>query len=143
MSPMANFKSRIMSKTIKYILIGAFVLGVIALFIFNDNLSMGAIIAGIAGLFATIKSRLINAEPLSERIEAIETEHGVKRQEWDQVKEEYNSKFRAIKARMDYLDYRSAKISEQINDLDAAELDAIESNNNLSDEEILERLRNF
>jgi hypothetical protein len=119
------------------------VLGIIALFVFSDKVSLGPIIAGIAGLFATIKSRLIHAEPLSERVEAIESEHGIKRQEWNQVKEEYDSKFKAIKARMDYLDYRSAKISDQIGDLDEAERKAIEANNDLTDDEILERLNNL
>jgi hypothetical protein len=79
----------------------------------------------------------------SERVEAIESEHGIKRQEWNQVKEEYDSKFKAIKARMDYLDYRSAKISDQIGDLDEAERKAIEANNDLTDDEILERLNNL
>lgn len=132
-----------MSKTVKYILLALVVLSVVALFVFNDNVSVGAIIAGVTAVFAAVKSRLIHNEPLSERIATIEGEHSIKRDEWNRTKDEYDSKFRAMKARMDYLDYKSKLISEQINDLDVAEQKVLEQNENLTDDEILERLNNL
>ncbi len=132
-----------MSKTIKYILIAVGILALIALFVFSDNVSLGAIIAGGAGLVAAVRARLLQNEPLAERVQLIEEEHGIKRAEWDAVKEEYDSKFKAIKARMDYLDYRSAKVAEQIKDLDEAEKKALQNNAQLTDDEILNRLNNL
>jgi len=132
-----------MSKTIKYILLAGVILAIVALFIFNENVSIGAIVAGVTALFAAIKSRLLRNDSLSESIATIENEHAIKRNEWDRTKEEYDSKFRAMKARMDYLDYRSKKIAAQIEDLDVAEQEALEVNERLSDEEILERLNNL
>jgi hypothetical protein len=80
---------------------------------------------------------------LKDRVEKIQEEHTLKREEWNRIKEEYDSKFRALKARMDYLDYRSAKISEEIGDLDTVEKQALQNNAKLTDEEILARLRNI
>lgn len=132
-----------MTKTVKFIILAAVILAVVALFVFNDNVSVGGVIAGVTALFAAIKSRIFNNEPLNERIATIEGEHSIKREEWNQTKEEYDSKFRAMKARMDYLDYRSKKISEQIEDLDDAEQEALKLNEQLTDEEILDRLNNL
>lgn len=132
-----------MSKTVKYILIALAILAIAALFLFSDKVSIGAIIAGGAGLFAAIKARLLQNDSLSEKVKLIEEEHGLKREEWNHIKEEYDSRFRAIKARMDYLDYRSAKIAEQISELDAAERKALQDNERLSDDEILNRLNNL
>jgi hypothetical protein len=132
-----------MSKTVKYILITVVILAIIALFVFSDKVSLGPIIAGAAGLFAAIKARLFGSGDLKERVEKIQEEHTLKREEWNRIKEEYDSKFRALKARMDYLDYRSAKISEEIGDLDTVEKQALQNNAKLTDEEILARLRNI
>lgn len=132
-----------MSKTAKYIILGLVVLSVVALFVFNENVSVGAVIAGITALIAAVKSRLVHNEPLSQRIDTIEGEHSVKREEWNRTKDEYDSRFRAMKARMDYLDYTSRKISEQISDLDVAEQKVLDTNSQLSDDEILERLNNL
>lgn len=132
-----------MSKTLKYIIIAVVILGLVALFIFSNKVNLGAIFAGLAGTWAAVKARLFNTESLQERVEQIQEEHGIKREEWNRIKEEYDSQFRAIKARMDYLDYRSAKISQEITDLDKAEQQALEGNAKLTDNEILERLRNL
>lgn len=132
-----------MSKTVKYILITVVILCLVALFIFNDKVNLGAIFAGLAGTWAAVKARLFNTEPLQERIEQIQEEHGMKRGEWNRIKEEYDSRFRAMKARMDYLDYRSAKITKEIDDLDEAEQQALQANAQLTDNEILERLKNL
>lgn len=132
-----------MSKTVKYIIIAVVVLALVALFVYNDKVNLGSIFAGIAGLYAAVKAKLFHTDPLKERIGQIQDEHAMKREEWNTIKEEYESKFRALKARMDYLDYRSAKLANEIADLDETERQALQKNANLTDEEILARLRNF
>ena len=132
-----------MGKTVKYIIIGAVILAIIALFIFNDNIEFGAIIAGITGFVAAIKSKLLKSTDVQEKLELVEQEHAIKRSDWENIKEEYDSKFNALKARMDYLDYRSAKLINEISELDDIERRALEENKNLTEAEILDRLRNL
>ncbi|QQS51892.1 MAG: hypothetical protein IPM71_03970 [Bacteroidota bacterium] len=132
-----------MSKTVKYILIIALILGAMSLLVFSDKIGLGSIVAGAAGFFAAVKAKLFQTEPLSQRIQSIESEHAVKRADWDQVKADFDNQFRAMKARMDYLDYRSAKLTEQISKLDESEREALKKNSNLSDAEILDRLNNL
>jgi len=135
-----------MSKTVKLIIWAVIILVIIALLVFSEQLrvQIGAIFAAVAGGFATLKSKLFKSgKTVEDQIADIEEEHAVKREEWQQMKDEYNSRYNALKARMDYLDYRSALISQEIKDLDEIEIQALERNRNLSDEEILRRLRDL
>ena len=79
---------------------------------------------------------------MEEEISTIETEHAAKRKNWALMKEEYDSKFNALKARMDYLDYKSATIAKQISSLDTAQKEALKKNSNLSDDDLLDWLKN-
>lgn len=124
----------------------AVILTIIVVLIFSEKLriEIGAIFAFIAGGFATLKSKLFKTSSnVDELIAEVEDEHAVKRQEWQNMKDEYDSKYNALKARMDYLDYKSALISQEISDLDEVEKNALERNHNLTEEEILSRLRNL
>ncbi|SNT28967.1 hypothetical protein SAMN05421640_3214 [Ekhidna lutea] len=136
-----------MSKSLKTIIIVALAVGVVILLVFKGESVgeyIGQIFAVLAGGFAAFKAKLFNSSKINveEEIEAIETEHATKRQNWELIREEYDSKFRAIKARMDYLDYKSATISKQLGNLDAAEKEALKKNTDLSDDELLDWLRN-
>lgn len=134
-----------MSKTLKYIFIGIIVLGVLFLlsyFIFTDG-TPGALIAGLAAGFAAFKSKAFNMKSLKEEISDIEGEHTTKRKEWDQIKDEYDSRFRALKARMDYLDYSSLRIREKIENLDEQEQQDLKALENKSIEEKLRLLTEF
>ncbi|WP_425391134.1 hypothetical protein [Ekhidna sp.] len=132
-----------MSKTIKTILIVAIILGVAVLLIFRSDL-IGQAIAALAGGFAAFKAKLFNSSKIDveAEIDEIETQHAAKRKDWQLIIDEYDSKFNALKARMDYLDYKSALISKQIVNLDTAEKEALKKNADLSDDELLDWLRN-
>jgi len=65
----------------------------------------------------------------------ITQQHETTRQSWDIIKQEYDSSINALKARMDYLDYRSAKISAQINDLKKEEKAKIDQFNQMNDQQ--------
>ncbi len=132
-----------MSKTILYIVIGVVLIGIIALFIFGKNVEFGSIIAAVATGFAVFKTKLFGSSSanVSEQIASVENDDILKRNEWKRIKDEYDSQFNAIKARMDYLDYKSARIALEINNLDAVEKKALEKNRNITDDEILEFLR--
>ncbi len=134
-----------MSKTVKYIIIGVVILGVLFLlsyFIFDGG-TPGGIIAGIAGGWAAFKSKIFSTKSLKEEIEEVEEEHAIKRDEWKRIKEEYNSRFQALKARMDYLDYRSAKISGQLGELDEEEKKKLEEIDNITLDERLRRINDI
>lgn len=131
-----------MSKTIKYIIIGLVVAAVLFLliyFVFSGG-TPGSLIAALTGGWAAFKSKAFSAKDLEEKIEGIETEHSVKRDEWQRIQEEYESKFKAMQARMDYLDYRSMKIREQIGNLDQQEKEQLKELDNMSLEEKLNLL---
>ncbi|WP_421765155.1 hypothetical protein [Ekhidna sp.] len=132
-----------MSKTLKTILIVAVILGVAVLLIFRSDL-IGQAFAALAGGFAAFKAKLFNSSKIDveEEISTIETEHAAKRKNWALMKEEYDSKFNALKARMDYLDYKSATIAKQISSLDTAQKEALKKNSNLSDDDLLDWLKN-
>jgi hypothetical protein len=130
----------------KYIIILIIVLAIVAVLIFNDHLgiNIGSIFAAVTGGFAAFRAKLFKNSPtLSEQISEVENEHAVKREEWTRLKEEYESKYAALKARMDYIDYKSAIITSEIKELDEFERKALQRNRQLSDEEILDRLRNL
>lgn len=131
-----------MSKSLKTIIIVVTVIGVVALVVFSDKINLGGIFATIAGGFAAFKAKLFNNSRtnVEEQMALVDEEHLVKRQEWDRIKDEYDSRFKAIQAKMEYIDYRTAKISQEIADLDQAEKTALSENRNLTEEEILDRL---
>ncbi|WP_420318588.1 hypothetical protein [Ekhidna sp.] len=132
-----------MNKTLKTILIVAVIIGVAVLLIFRSDL-IGQAIAALAGGFAAFKAKLFNSSKIDVEgeIEAIESEHESKRKNWQLIRDEYDSKFNALKARMDYLDYKSALISKQLGKLDVSEKEALKKNADLSDDELLDWLRN-
>ena len=135
-----------MNQNLKYILITIIILAVLSMFVFSESLGIeiGALFASIAGGFAAFKAKLLgNTSSVAEQIEKVENEHATKREEWQLLKNEFDSKYNALKARMDYLDYKSALISSEILELDEHEKAAIQNNHNLSEEEILQRLRNL
>lgn len=132
-----------MNKSLKTIIIVVVLVGVAVLLVFKSEY-IGQAFAALGGGFAAFKAKLFNSSKISveEDISAIETEHTLKRNHWELMKEEYDSKIEALKARMDYLDYKSASISKQIGDLTTAEKEALKRNASLSDEELLNWLRN-
>jgi len=134
-----------MSKTLKYILFGIVILAILGLlgYLAFSEKSPGSLIAGIVGIWAAIKSKVFNTKSLGEEIAEVEQEHALKREEWNRVKEEYDSQFRVFRARMDYLDLKSAKISEQISDLDEEEVKKLEEIKNMSREEKLKLFENL
>ena len=137
-----------MSKNVKYIILAVLLLALVFIIVFGEtvgvDIQLGSIMASIAAGFAAFKAKLFGPnQSVQEQIQTVETEHRKKRENWDLLKEEFDSKYNALKARMDYLDYKSALIAREIKDLDEVERQAIEDNHNLTDEEILERLRNF
>ncbi|UCD37377.1 MAG: hypothetical protein JSW54_11170 [Fidelibacterota bacterium] len=107
------------------------ILGLLGYVAFNG--APGALIGGLAGIWASFKSKLFGKSATE-----ITAEHVEKREEWARIKEEYDSNFRALKARMDYLDYRSAEISLQLKELDEEEQTRINKIRNLSREERVE-----
>ncbi|MGQ8334908.1 hypothetical protein ACUNWD_00030 [Sunxiuqinia sp. A32] len=109
-----------MEKNIKLIINGIIILTLIGLLIFVsfDVSGPGSLIGGLTILWATIKSKIFGIKSSEERIDQIKSEHQQKREDWQKVKEEYESRFRSLKAQMEYLDYKSALVAEKINNLD-------------------------
>ncbi|MEO9869085.1 hypothetical protein [Ekhidna sp.] len=120
-----------MSKSLKTIIVLVIIAGVIVLLIFREDL-VGQAFAALAGGVAIFKSKFFNSSKttLEEEIGSIDLEHTKKRNDWEIIKEEYDNKFHAMKARIDYLDYRSAKIAKELKDLDVVERRALERNRN-------------
>ena len=128
-----------MGKTILYVIIGIIVLGIIAfvvmMFVAGDG-TPGSIIAVLAGIWASFKAKLFNFK--GQGIEAITQQHDERQQDWANTKMEYDSKIKAMQARMDFLEYKSAKTSLQINDLkkeEIAKIGAIDKMN--ADEKVI------
>lgn len=132
-----------MSKSLKTIIIVVLIVGVVVLLIFRGDL-IGQAFAAVAGGLAAFKAKLFSSSKINveEEIATIESEHTAKRKNWALMKEEYDSKFNALKARMDYLDYKSATIAKQISSLDTAQKEALKKNSNLSDDDLLDWLKN-
>jgi len=110
-----------MNKNIIYILIGIVVVVLIYLFVFRYPDFIASLVASFAGIWATFKSKFFDLRPLKERIQSIKDEHAKKREEWEHIREEYDSQYRALKARMDYLDHKSLLVYEKMNLLDKNE----------------------
>lgn len=124
-----------MSKTLKTILIIVaivVVLGFVVYLFFGDSKLLGGLIAMVTTAWASFKAKLFSPSKTEQEITA---EHETTRRNWDLLKSEYDSRINALKARMDYIDYRSAKISEQINDLKKEEKAKIDQFNQMNDKE--------
>jgi len=109
-----------MEKNIKTIIIGLIILAVVASLIFVSFKieGPGTLIGGLAVLWAGAKSKIFGNKNTEEKIEKIKADHHLKREEWQTAKEEYDSRFRLLQAQMQYIDYKSALISEKISHLD-------------------------
>lgn len=135
-----------MGKKILYIIIGVIVVGLIVfvvLMFVSGNGTPGSIIAILAGVWASFKAKLFQFK--NRDIEAITQQHDVRQDNWAITKTEYDSKINSMVARMDYLEYKSAKISLQINDLKIEEKAKIEEFNKMNDvqkEEFVNNLLN-
>ena len=111
-------------------------LGLIGWFAF-DHSAPGALIAGIAGAWGTMKAKLFGGDriDLEKEIGKVEDEHAAKREEWANIKGQYDEQYRAMRARMDYLDYKSALLSEQLGSLDADEQQRLDKVRNMTADE--------
>ncbi len=109
-----------MGKTIKSIIIGLIVLAVVAsLILVSFKIEgPGTLIGGLAVLWAGAKSKIFGSKNTEDKIDQIKADHHLKRDEWQTAKEEYDSRFRMLQAQMQYIDYKSALISEKISNLD-------------------------
>ena len=133
-----------MDKSIKTIIIGIIILVLLGLLIYGsfDISGPGSLIGGLAVLWAGVKSKIFGIKSTEEKIELIKQEHQQKRENWNQAKEEYDTKFRALEAQMKYLDYRSALISDKLNSLNDYEQKKLKEVQNASNDELLQLLNN-
>lgn len=131
-----------MEKNIKIIIIGIVILAVIGSLIFvSFNISgPGSLIGGLAVIWAGVKSNIFGKKTTEEKIDQIKSEHNIKREEWQSLKSEYDTKFRLLQAQMQYIDYKSALISEKINNLDDYQKNKIKEIENASSDELLNLL---
>lgn len=131
-----------MDKNIKIIIIGIVILAVIGSLIFvSINISgPGSLIGGLAVIWAGVKSNIFGKKTTEEKIDQIKSEHNIKREEWQSLKNEYDTKFRLLQAQMQYIDYKSALISEKINNLDDYQKKKIKEIENASSDELLNLL---
>lgn len=131
-----------MEKNIKIIIIGIVILAVIGSLIFvSFNISgPGSLIGGLAVIWAGVKSNIFGKKTTEEKIDQIKSEHNIKREEWQSLKNEYDTKFRLLQAQMQYIDYKSALISEKINNLDDYQKKKIKEIENASSDELLNLL---
>ncbi|WP_422361976.1 hypothetical protein [Reichenbachiella sp.] len=132
-----------MTKSIKTIVIVLAVILAVVLVVFFKA-EIGAVFATMIGGLAAFKAKLFNSSKVNveEQMAQVDHEHSIKREEWDRVKDEYDSKFEALKAKMEYIDYKTARIRQEILDVDQQEHEALAKNKTLTEEEILTRLLN-
>jgi hypothetical protein len=131
-----------MEKYIKFIVIGIIVLAVVGSLIFVSFKveGPGSLIGGLAVLWAAVKSNVFGRKSSEEKVEQIKVDHNLKREEWQATKEEYESKFRLLQAQIQYIDYKSALISEKISNLDDYQKKKIEEIENANSDQLLELL---
>lgn len=131
-----------MEKNIKIIIIGIVILAVIGslIFVSFDISGPGSLIGGLAVIWAGVKSNIFGKKTTEEKIDQIKSEHNIKREEWQSLKNEYDTKFRLLQAQMKYIDYKSALISEKINNLDDFQKKKIKEIENASSDELLNLL---
>ncbi len=117
-----------MDRNIKIIFIGIIVLILIGALVYVSFAvsAPGSLIGGLTLLWAGFKSNILGLKSSAEKADVIKKEHAAERLQWDYIKEEYDSKLRALEAQMKYLDYKSALISEQLGELDEYEKQKIE-----------------
>ena len=96
----------------------------------------GILLGGGAGLWAAVKARIFGPSAAQ-----VQEEHAQKRIEWADIKETYDNRIAALRARMDYLDYKSAILASQIGDLDSEQQARLNKLRTLSDGEKLELFR--
>lgn len=121
------------------------VLAIVALVVFNDRLGLeiGSVFASVAAGIAALKSKLFgdsSDNSVENQIKQVEDEHSAKRQQWQELREEFSSKYETLKARIEYHDYRAARIISEIRDLDKKELEALKNFENMTEEDILNKL---
>lgn len=116
-----------MDKNIKIIFIGLIVLILIGTLVYLSFAvsAPGSLIGGLTLLWAGFKSNILGIKSSTEKANEIKQAHASERQEWQNLKNEYDSKLRALEAQMKYLDYKSALLSEQLGDLDDYEQEKI------------------
>lgn len=91
-------------------------------------------------IWAAVKSNVFGRKSSEEKVEQIKVDHNLKREEWQATKEEYESKFRLLQAQIQYIDYKSALISEKISNLDDYQKKKIEEIENANSDQLLELL---
>ncbi len=108
-----------MNKSLKTIIVILVIIGVVVLLIFRQDL-VGQVFAALAGGVAVFKSKFFNSckTNLEEELGSSESENTQEKNDWRVIKQEYDSKFLERKARIDYLDYRSAKIAKELKSSD-------------------------
>ncbi len=133
-----------MEKHIKLIILGIIILAILGALIYLsfDVTGPGSLIGGIALLWAGIKSKIFGSKTIDEKIIQLKEEHQLKRDEWEKVREEYDSQFRALQAQMMYLDYKSALISEKLNHLDEYEKQRLSEIDQANSDDLLNLLNN-
>lgn len=105
-----------MISTIKWIVAALVLAGALALFIWGDRIQPGSILAGVAGFFAMLKSRLFGRRPLVEQIEEISRLHAQKREGWEVEKQQYEDRYRNLKEKIDSLDRRTDILRQKLDE---------------------------
>jgi hypothetical protein len=121
-------------KTSTVVIVGIIAVGVLGLlaWVAFDHSAPGAFIAGLAGLVGGFKAKLFGKSAGE-----IREEHRAKRETWAVEAAEYEEKLSALEARMEYLDYRSAKLAMLLKDLDAEEAGKLKEIASKTPDEIL------
>jgi hypothetical protein len=131
-----------MEKNIKFIVIGIVILALVGslIFVSFNSTGPGTLIGGLAVLWAGVKSKIFGTKTSEEKIDKIKTDHNLKREEWQTAKNEYDAKFRLLQSQMQYIDYKSALISEKISHLDDYQKKKIQEIENANSDQLLEML---
>jgi len=97
--------------------------------------SPGALLGGLAAVFGAYKGKLFGSSS-----EEIREEHRAKREEWEVIRQKYASELQALRARMDYLNYRTMRIDAELRTLDDDEREVIRKIEEMSSEEKIDEL---
>lgn len=134
--------------TTKMIFIGIVALAVLGFlgWLAIDKSAPAAIIGGLATIWGAVEAKLFGGGKGREKILAA---NEAKQAEWSRMKEDFEHKYSLIRARLDYLDVKSATLSQKLNSLDIEEKAALEKIDKMTAEEkekfasdILEKLKN-
>jgi Skp family chaperone for outer membrane proteins len=133
-----------MNQTLKYLLFGLLILGLIAVFAFSNILKgveVGSVFAALSAGFATFKSKIFHSSTdLNEQLENVENEHNAKREEWKNIREEFETKYALLQSRMDLMDAKSARILQNLKLLNKAQKQALTQDQNASNSDLLDFL---